>query len=362
MLSLLIVSVLEHGTTEAFVSQNRISTVIRTQHRSAHLPLYATNEKGGNEQRAFGDISPQKSSRNIITVRSSLVEEADSSVEEEESTNTEILSKETDQMSRNPVFDKLVGKFDESRLVFPEIGTKEVSRNFSNLSYKKNENKVTQAMRNEGSVVGAAALISGCCIGAGILALPTATAPSGFLPSSAALGIAWLYMTISGLLIAELCINRMGQTGRLGVGLLELYKTNLSSTLSFVGIAAYLFLHYAVMTAYVSKGSENLATFLNSAGLNSITSIHGLDQFLFVAALGSLVYFSQQKTVENVNNVLVIGVITSFLTILGIGAGTTDVPALLNPVNQHPVSESACDKCEIVTFNSSNFQSLILFS
>jgi len=94
--------------------------------------------------------------------------------------------------------------------------------------------------------------VAGTIIGDGVLPLPTATAPVGFLPSSAALIVAWFYMTISGLLIAELSINRMGETGKLGVGLLEIYKTYLGDGLGKVGSGAYFFLHYAIMVAYLS--------------------------------------------------------------------------------------------------------------
>lgn len=39
-------------------------------------------------------------------------------------------------------------------------------------------------------------------IGAGILALPTVAAPSGFIPSTAALFGVWAYMAATGLLIS----------------------------------------------------------------------------------------------------------------------------------------------------------------
>ena len=54
------------------------------------------------------------------------------------------------------------------------------------------------ATYNPGSTVGAAALIAGTAIGAGILAAPAATAPAGFLPSSAALFVVWWYMVVYG--------------------------------------------------------------------------------------------------------------------------------------------------------------------
>jgi tyrosine-specific transport protein len=141
---------------------------------------------------------------------------------------------------------------------------------------------------------------------------------------------------MSGLLIAELAINRIGETGNPGVGLLELYKTTLNKELAWVGSAAFLFLHYAVMVAYISQGGENLGTFFNDVGLESLASVHGLDQVLFATAIGSLVYLAKPSQVENVNNTLVIGVIMAFGGILGLGLGTADLPALIAPVNQHP--------------------------
>ncbi len=176
-------------------------------------------------------------------------------------------------------------------------------------------------------------------MGAGVLALPTATASSGFLPSSGALCIAWFYMTISGLLIAELSINRMGQTGRPGVGLLELYNSSLGK-FGWIGSGSYFFLHYAVMVAYLSEGGRNLGLMLDSVGLHSLSSIHGLDQVLLAGAAGGLVYFASPTTVENFNNILVAAVIATFVGIIGIGAGTPDFDfsALIALENQHPVS------------------------
>lgn len=56
-----------------------------------------------------------------------------------------------------------------------------------------------------GSVWGASALVAGTTVGAGVLALPAVTLPSGFGASSAALGACWLYAVITGLLVAEVC-------------------------------------------------------------------------------------------------------------------------------------------------------------
>jgi hypothetical protein len=262
-------------------------------------------------------------------------------VETETNDTKEVEEKGTAKSFTKYITEKM-GTVDEERLAFPEIVSGEVPRFFSNISYKEtvnNEGKITKtATHVSGSVVGAAALIAGTTIGAGVLALPTATAPAGFLPSSAALCVAWFYMTISGLLIAELSINRMGETGKQGVGLLEIYKSYLGDGLGSVGSGAYFFLHYAVMVAYLSQGGANLGSFLDTLGFSSITAIPGFDQILFASMVGSLIYFARDSFVEKINNVLVLGVIGTFMGIIATGAQTADFNALVSLENQHPVS------------------------
>merc|ERR1712232_775716 len=154
-----------------------------------------------------------------------------------------------------------VGKVDEERIAFPEIASGEVPRLFSNIHYDRpsskeennNNNSKTKIIHNPGSVIGASFLIAGTTIGAGVLGIPTATVPIGFLPSVGGLIFAWFYMVISGLLIAELCINRIGETGRPGIGILDLYKNVLGDVLGGVlGTSAYFFLHYSVLVGYIA--------------------------------------------------------------------------------------------------------------
>ncbi len=231
-----------------------------------------------------------------------------------------------------------IGSIDESRMSFPEYSNGDVNRLYSNLKYEKlnGSDKSLTASHDEGSTLAATALIAGTTIGAGILALPTATAPVGFLPSTVGLLIAAGYMVVSGLLIAELAINRTGQTGKPGVGLLELYRNSLGEKYAFVGSGAYLFLHFAIMVAYISQGGANLETAMQSAGLESLSSIPGIGQIAFTSIIGAFLYFAQKSVVEATNNTLVLGVVVSFLSIIGIGFGTADFGALIATETQHP--------------------------
>merc|ERR1719223_1587436 len=102
-------------------------------------------------------------------------------------------------------------------------------------------NKELTAAHSAGSTLSSALLIAGTMIGAGVLAIPSATAPAGILPSSFGLCLAWAYMTASGLLIAELSLNRILETGRVGGGILDLYKGVLGGTLGTLASVAYFF-------------------------------------------------------------------------------------------------------------------------
>ena len=230
----------------------------------------------------------------------------------------------------------MVGVIDDDRIVFPELSTGEVSRMFSSLEYTRDDEGNLSVRHASGSTIGAAALVAGTTIGAGVLALPAATVGTGFLTSSIAMVVAWFFMASSGLLVAELSLNRFGETGRPGLGILDLYENSLGKAWGLVGSAAYFFLHYAMLVAYIAQGGANLDGLLNSIGLDVLSGIPGMGQLLFVGTGATALYFARASLVENVNNLLVLGVFASFLGILGLGVGSADFGALLNPANQHP--------------------------
>jgi tyrosine-specific transport protein len=228
-----------------------------------------------------------------------------------------------------------IGQVDDDRIIFPEYPG-EVSRLFSALAYSKSEQGEVRAEHSAGSVIGSASLVAGTMVGAGILALPAATASVGFLPSSFAMGIGWVYMTMSGLLIAELSINRLGQSGKPNQGMLDLFEDSLGSKWSKLGGVAYFFLHYAVVVAYIAQGGINLDGFLNNIGLTQLADVPGSGQVLFASACALSLYAASPSVVEKVNNVFVGVLAVSFLGIIGLGAESADFGSLLDLSNQHP--------------------------
>ncbi|KAK9810442.1 hypothetical protein WJX72_010819 [[Myrmecia] bisecta] len=177
-------------------------------------------------------------------------------------------------------------------------------------------------LRHEpGSVFGAACLVAGTTVGAGILALPVAAEATGFLPSSAGLIAGALWSIASGLTLAEVNINTMCELGQGGVSINSMARRTLGGTGANLAAASYLLLHYAVLVAYIAKGGEVLS---------SVSGLPGLPAAgLFVGGLGLTCYFSSPKVMNTINSVLVGLIIASFLGLLGAASGNVQPAALL---------------------------------
>ena len=125
-----------------------------------------------------------------------------------------------------------------------------ITRLFSNLG--------PDLRHSPGSTAGAAALVAGTTVGAGILALPTVTAPAGFLPSTAGLVLAWAFSVASGLLLAETNLNTLCALGRGGASLRAMADRTLGPAGANATGLAYAFLHGALLVAYCSRAGEVL--------------------------------------------------------------------------------------------------------
>ncbi|MGD1912612.1 MAG: amino acid permease [Rivularia sp. (in: cyanobacteria)] len=200
----------------------------------------------------------------------------------------------------------------------------ETTRLFSNVSFDGNH-----LVHKPGSVIGSTALIAGTTVGAGILALPAVTLPSGVLPSTALLIGVWLYTVISGLLIAEVALNGMRCSGRASNGLLVMVETTLGKMGARFTGGAYLFLHYALLIAYVSQGGGILIS-----AVERIWDLPPLPTWMgstgFAAIFGGILYLGRDKFIERLNSFFVAVVIASFLGLLLLGSTHVHPTALLS--------------------------------
>lgn len=172
--------------------------------------------------------------------------------------------------------------------------------------------------KDSGSVLGGVLLICGSCIGAGMLGLPIITGLAGFVPSLFGFFAAWLFMTLTGLLLVEATgwfphrsnmITMVGHTlGKVG------------KMLSWV---LYLFLFYALLVAYVSGSGQIFASF---TGLPVWSC-----SLLFILLFGWIVYFGT-RAVDLCNRWLVLGLIIAYLALVFLGLQKVDITLLLHSI------------------------------
>jgi len=103
--------------------------------------------------------------------------------------------------------------------------------------------------------LGAILLIVGTTIGAGMLALPMATATMGFLPALFYMILIWLLMTLAALLILE--VNACLPLGNHLISMARATIGRLGQTLAWI---TYLFLLYCLLSAYIAGGLEVVST------------------------------------------------------------------------------------------------------
>ena len=204
-----------------------------------------------------------------------------------------------------------------------KLDSQEETRLFSNLVLDGG-----RLTHQPGSILGSTALVAGTTVGAGILALPAVTLPSGVIPSTVLLIAVWLYALVSGLLIAEVSLSAMRSFGRESIGLLAMIESTLGLTGARIAGGAYLFLHYALLVAYIAQGGEILVSASEQLfDVQNVPAWVGTTSFTLV--FGGIMYFGRERLVEKLNSAFVAIVIASFLGLLLFGFGQVKGSGLL---------------------------------
>lgn len=162
-----------------------------------------------------------------------------------------------------------------------------------------------------GSVIGGILLVAGCCIGAGMLALPILTGLAGFFPSLLALFASWAFMTFTGLLLVEICGWSYGSTD-----ILTLAKESLGEGGRIVAWLTYVFLFYALLVAYTAASGGIFAAILSE--LFGWHLAPWAASVFFTALFGLIVYLGT-RPVDLVNRMLMFGLILAYLGMIGLG-------------------------------------------
>jgi tyrosine-specific transport protein len=173
-------------------------------------------------------------------------------------------------------------------------------------------------------VLGSILLISGCCIGAGMLGLPSHTAEVGFFLSTVLFVLCWAFMLVTGLLLVEVNLGCAKEGNLMSMAEKTLGKG------AKIGVALLFgFLFYSLMVAY-SSGSGLIL----KDSFYTLTHIHiTLSQasFLFVLFTALFVWVGT-KACDNLNRVLMVGLALTYSAILFLCADEIN-PKLLTYVD-----------------------------
>jgi len=140
-------------------------------------------------------------------------------------------------------------------------------------------------MKHLGNFIGSILILTGTAIGAGMLALPMISAPSGFINASVMIICIWALMTITALLLLEVNLAFKPPHNN--------YATMAYQTLGRPGqIIAWitcLLLLYSLAAAYISGNSSLLTNLLNKLHVPTPSWINAL---LFTCVFGTAVFWS----------------------------------------------------------------------
>lgn len=169
-------------------------------------------------------------------------------------------------------------------------------------------------------MIGGMLLVAGSCIGAGMLALPILTGLSGFFPSLSMMILSWAFMTFTGLLLIE--VNGWFKSQ---INFISMTQEALGVKGKWIAWISYLFLFYSLLVAYTAASGAVFSAILHA--LFGWTFPHYLASIFFTALFGFVVYLGT-RTVDLFNRVLMVGLIITYLGMIGFGLTKID-PELL---------------------------------
>lgn len=141
-------------------------------------------------------------------------------------------------------------------------------------------------------LLGCILLIVGTSIGAGMLALPIASAQLGFFGSLVLLFICWAIMTTSAFLILEVNLWLPQNSN-----LVSMAKATIGPIGQLIAWVAYLLLLYTLLSAYISGGSELFRNLISATGYHFPA---WLSSILFTVFFGAIVFLGI-RSVDYVN-------------------------------------------------------------
>lgn len=165
--------------------------------------------------------------------------------------------------------------------------------------------------QSSSSILGATMLITGCCIGAGMIGLPVLSALAGFMPSTVAMFLCYAFTTLTGLLLLEATLWFDTR-----VNLLTIVESTLGKAGKVATLLLFLFLFYCLFVAYFDGGGALFADIFSSILPFPVSQTVGT--FVCLGFVGGITY-AGTRIVDGFNRVLLIGLVVTYVTLIAIG-------------------------------------------
>ena len=156
---------------------------------------------------------------------------------------------------------------------------------------------------------GAAMIISGTCIGAGMLAIPATVASCGFLIGSILIICIWALMTFTALVLAEVNLKMDD-----GANFVEMTNQTLGPIGVVIIWVCYVLLLYSLIAAYTVGGGSLISTTLSSIGISLSEKTTCI---IFILILGVFIYIST-RIIDHINKIMFSGKLLAFLLLVAI--------------------------------------------
>lgn len=168
--------------------------------------------------------------------------------------------------------------------------------------------------------LGSILLISGISIGAGMLALPAATAGYGFFPSIGLLLLCWTCMTLTGFLMLE--VNLWFKPG---TNLVSMAQETLGISGKIIAWVTYALLFYSLMAAYVSGMGDLIQKTAND--LWGWKIYDGLGSFALILLVGAAIHFGT-RSVDHLNRAFFFAKVAAYIAMIILITQHIELPKL----------------------------------
>lgn len=160
-------------------------------------------------------------------------------------------------------------------------------------------------------IFGGTMLVTGCCIGAGMIGLPVLSALAGLMPSTLAMVFCYIFTTFTGLLLVEATLWFDGR-----INLPTIVAATLGRYGKMATIFLFLFLFYCLFVAYLDAGGSLFAEMLSYTLQMPVSNAVGvLACMLFVFGVS----YAGAQAVDHFNRILLAGLVISYFILVIVG-------------------------------------------